>query len=331
MSKSVLVTDYAWPSLDPERAILAAAGAEIVVADSGDEDELVELSSGADAILTNWKPVTARLLANATQCMTVARYGVGLDNIDVAAATELGIVVTNVPDFCVDEVSDHTLALVLALSRRIVDFAGQTRSGGWDNKGFGNMHRLRGQTLGLIGFGRIARRVAGKARPFGYRVLAYSPSLTPGNHDGVTAASFEKVLRSSDVVSLHAPATPSTRNMIGESELAMMRPGSLLVNTARGALVDEDALRRALMEGRLGGAGLDVMDEEPPPPDHPLRSTPGVVMTPHASFYSVESVRELQETAADNVAAVLGGRLPRTVVNPDVLTSPHLRTHLDPG
>jgi D-3-phosphoglycerate dehydrogenase len=331
MSKSVLVTDYAWPSLDPERAILAAAGAEIVVADSGDEDELVELSSGADAILTNWKPVTARLLANATQCMTVARYGVGLDNIDVAAATELGIVVTNVPDFCVDEVSDHTLALVLALSRRIVDFAGQTRSGGWDNKGFGNMHRLRGQTLGLIGFGRIARRVAGKARPFGYRVLAYSPSLTPGNHDGVTAATFEKVLRSSDVVSLHAPATPSTRNMIGESELAMMRPGSLLVNTARGALVDEDALRRALMEGRLGGAGLDVMDEEPPPPDHPLRSTPGVVMTPHASFYSVESVRELQETAADNVAAVLGGRLPRTVVNPDVLTSPHLRTHLDPG
>jgi D-3-phosphoglycerate dehydrogenase len=331
MSKSVLVTDYAWPSLDPERVILAAAGAEIVVADSGDEDELVELSSGADAILTNWKPVTARLLANATQCMTVARYGVGLDNIDVAAATELGIVVTNVPDFCVDEVSDHTLALVLALSRRIVDFAGQTRSGGWDNKGFGNMHRLRGQTLGLIGFGRIARRVAGKARPFGYRVLAYSPSLTPGNHDGVTAATFEKVLRSSDVVSLHAPATPSTRNMIGESELAMMRPGSLLVNTARGALVDEDALRRALMEGRLGGAGLDVMDEEPPPPDHPLRSTPGVVMTPHASFYSVESVRELQETAADNVAAVLGGRLPRTVVNPDVLTSPHLRTHLDPG
>jgi len=331
MPKSVLVTDYAWPNLDPERAILAGAGAEIVVAETGDEGELAELSSHADAILTNWKPVTARLLANATRCLTVARYGVGLDNIDVAAATELGIVVTNVPDFCADEVSDHALALVLALSRRIVDFAGQTRSGEWDNKGFGDMHRLRGQTLGLIGFGRIARRVAAKARPFGYRVLAYSPSLTPGNHDGVTAATFEQVLRSSDVVSLHAPATPATRNMIGESELAMMRPGSLLVNTARGALVDEDALSRALMEGRLGGAGLDVMDEEPPPPDHPLRTTPGVVMTPHASFYSVESVRELQETAADNVAAVLGGRLPGTVVNPDVLTSPHLRTHLDPA
>ena len=330
MSKSVLVTDYAWPSLDPERAILDAAGAELVVAETGDEDELADLASDADAILTNWKPVTARVLANATRCLTVARYGVGLDNIDVAAATELGVVVTNVPDFCVDEVSDHALALVLTLSRRIVDFAGQTRSGGWDNKGFGDMHRLRGQTLGLIGFGRIARRVAGKARPFGYRVLAYSPSLTPGTHDGVTAASFEQVLRSSDVVSLHAPATPSTRNMIGETELAMMRPGSLLVNTARGALVDEDALRSALMDGQLGGAGLDVMDEEPPPPDHPLRSTPGVVMTPHASFYSVESVQELQETAAGNVVAVLSGRLPGTVVNPDVLTSPHLRTQLDP-
>jgi D-3-phosphoglycerate dehydrogenase len=321
----VLVTDYAWPSLEPERRILGELDATLVVAETGDEDELVELAQGADAILTNWRPVTARVLAHAPHCLTVARYGVGLDNIDVAAATKLGIVVSNVPEFCIDEVSDHALALLLALSRKIVDFAGQTRAGGWDNKEFGDMHRLRGQTLGLIGFGRIARRVAAKAQAFGLVVLAYSPSLEPGEHDGVSAASFEQVLRSSDIVSLHAPSTPSTRHMIGSAEFAMMRPGAFLVNTARGALVDEEALRDALEDGSLGGAGLDVMDEEPPAHDHPLRSTPGVVITPHASFYSAEAVNELQETAAANVAASLGGRMPLTVVNPEVLTSPVIR------
>ena len=325
MTRSVLVTDFAWPSLEPERRILAEIDAEIVVAETGDEDELVELVGEVDAILTNWKPVTARVLRGAPRCLTVARYGVGLDNIDVAAATELGIVVCNVPGFCIDEVSDHALALVLALSRHIVGFAGQTSAGGWDNKGFGEMHRLRGQTLGLVGFGRIARRVAAKAQAFGFDVLAYSPSLTPGEHDGVTAASFEGVLASSNVVSLHAPSTPSTRHMIGPAQLAMMRPGAFLVNTARGALVDEEALRSALVEGILGGAGLDVMDEEPPPPDHPLRNTPGVVMTPHASFYSVEALDELQQTAAANVVAVLGGHFSPTVVNPEVLASSVLR------
>lgn len=330
MPRSVLVTDYAWPSLDPERRILAGMGVEIVAAETGEEDELVELAPRADALLTNWKPVTARVLAHAPRCLTVARYGVGLDNIDVAAATELGIVVTNVPEFCVDEVSDHALALVLALNRRIVDFVGQTRHGGWDNQAAGAMHRLRGQTLGLIGFGRIARRVAAKAQAFGLVVLAYSPSLAPGEHDGVTATSFERVLGSSDVVSLHAPLTDSTRHMIGRAQLDLMRPGAFLVNTARGALVDQVALLDAVVSGRLGGAGLDVMDEEPPAADHPLRHAPGVVITPHAAFYSIESINDLQETAAGNVAAVLDGRLPATVVNSDVLASPALRATVGP-
>jgi D-3-phosphoglycerate dehydrogenase len=321
------VTDFAWPSLEPERRILAEIGVEVVVAESGDEDELVELAGEVDAILTNWKPVTERVLRSAPRCLTVARYGVGLDNIDVTAATELGIVVSNVPDFCVDEVSDHALALVLALSRHIVDFAHQTSTGGWDHKAFGEMRRLRGQTLGLIGFGRISRRVAAKAQAFGFDVLAYSPSLTPGEHDGVRAASFEEVLGSS-AVSLHAPLTPTTRHLIGADQLAMMRPGAFLVNTARGALVDEEALRSALIEGRLGGAGLDVMDEEPPPPNHPLRTTPGVLITPHASFYSVEALDELQRTAAANVVAVLSGHLPPTVINPAVLASAALRAPL---
>jgi D-3-phosphoglycerate dehydrogenase / 2-oxoglutarate reductase len=323
----VLVTDYAWPSLDVERRILAEVGVGIVAAETGDEDELTELAAGVEAILTNWKPVSARVLRNAPQCVTVARYGVGLDNIDVATATELGILVSNVPDYCVDEVSDHALALVLALNRRIVDLATQTRSGGWDNQGAGAMHRLRGQVLGLVGFGRIARAVAARAQPFGLTVLAYTPNLSAGQPGGVrAAASLEDLLRSSDVVSLHTPLTDATRHMIGASQLAMMRPGALLVNTARGALIDEDALIEALRGGGLGGAGLDVMDEEPPALDHPLRRTPGVVMTPHAGFYSIESINELQTKAAGNVVTVLGRGVPATVVNPEVLASPALRS-----
>ncbi len=216
MTRSVLVTDYAWPSLEVERGILEGAGCELVAAQSGEEDELIALAGPADAILTNWKPVTARVLAQAHRCVTVARYGVGVDNIDVAAATELGMIVSNVPDYCVDEVSDHAMALVLALARRVVEFAGQTRAGGWDNQEFGEMHRLRGRTMGLVGFGRIARLVADKARAFGLVVVAWSPSLTAAGNPGVeVAASLDELLGRADIVSLHAPLTPASRHMIG--------------------------------------------------------------------------------------------------------------------
>ncbi len=326
MPTTVLVTDYAWPSLDVERRILAGVGAEVVVATTGDERELVSLAPEADAILTNWKLVTARVLDAARRCRTVARYGVGVDNIDVPRATELGIVVSNVPDYCVDEVSDHALALMLALARRIVDFAAQTRAGSWDNQAFGPLHRLRGLTLGLIGFGRIARLVAPKARAFGLRVLAYAPSLSPGAHDGVEAiGSLDELLAQSDLVSLHAPLTAATHHLLGANELARMRPGALLINTARGGLLDLEAVRAALSAGHLGGVGLDVLDEEPPRTDDPIRRTPGVVLTPHAAFYSVESVVELQEKASANVLSALTGTAPETIVNPDVLVSPSLR------
>lgn len=326
MGRCALVTDYAWPSLDPERRILAEAGLELVVAETGTEEELVALAPGAEAILTNWKRVPARVLEEARRCVTVARYGVGIDNIDVAAATELGIVVTNVPDYCVDEVAEHALALLLALGRRIVGFAEQTRSGGWDNQTAGVLRRQRGRTLGLVGFGRIARAVASRAQGLGYVVLAWSPRLTPGEHDGVEAVgSLGELLERSDAVSLHAPLTEDTRRMIGAAELARMRPGSFLINTARGALVDEQALADALDARVLGGAGLDVMGEEPPPPDHPLRRAPGVVMTPHAAFFSVESIEDLQSKTARNVAAVLSGQAVPTIVNPGVLERANLR------
>jgi D-3-phosphoglycerate dehydrogenase len=314
---TVLITDYAWPSLDIERDVLAAAGASLRVAQSGDERELVELAADADAILTCFRPVTAAVLDAAPRCLTVARYGVGLDNIDVAHADRLGMVVTNVPDYCVDEVSDHAAALILALARNVVPFARDVADGRWDNTAHGPMHRLRGRTLGLVGYGAIARSLATKMRAFGMDVLAYTPSLTT-NQDLDVAASLDELLTRADVVSLHVPLGPTTKGLIDARELDLMKPGSYLVNTARGAVVDSDALSAALRSGHLAGAALDVLPTEPPASDDPLLHAPNLILTPHAAFDSVEAVQELQRKAATNVLDILQGRRPAYVINPAV-------------
>ena len=324
----VLVTDYAWPSLEIERELLAAVGGELVVAETGDEEELVALAPAVDAVLTNWRRVPPAALEAAPGCLVVSRYGVGVDNIPVDLATELGILVVNVPDFCLEEVSDHALALVLACARRIVTFARATREGRWDLAEAGRgLPRIREQTLGLVGFGNIARAVVPKARGFGLRVMAYTPRLADGaREDGVELTSdLGRLLAESDYVSLHAPATGETRGLIGEEELRLMKPTAYLVNTSRGALVDEHALRLALTEGWIAGAALDVLGEEPPSAEHPLLRLDNVIVTPHAAFYSDAAIAELQTKAARNVALVLRGELPEAVVNPAVLERPTLR------
>ena len=326
MTRRVLVTDYAWPDLERERVALAPFGVELVEATTGDEDELVELARDVVAILTCWKPVTRAVLEAAPDCLTVARYGVGLDNIDVVAAGELGMIVSNVPDFCIDEVADHTMALILAHHRHVIAFAAQTSSGGWDNDATGPMHRLRGQTLGLVGFGRLGQATAARAVGFGLEVIAWSRSLGDGARGSVRGvASLDELLATSDIVSLHVPHTPSTDRLIDADALAQMKPGAYLVNTSRGRLIDVDALAHAVRSGQLAGAGLDVMPDEPPPADHPLRGLPGITMTPHAAFDSVESRIDLQNKAAANVAAILDGVVPATIVNPEVLDNPRLR------
>jgi D-3-phosphoglycerate dehydrogenase / 2-oxoglutarate reductase len=329
MSARVLVTDYAWPSLDIERAILAEVGAELVVAETGEPAELVALAAGVDAILTNWKRVPAEALDAAEQCLVVARYGVGVDNIPIAHATELGLLVVNVPDFCVEEVSDHTLALLLASARRIVTFARSTRAGEWNLLGLGRgLPRLRGQRLGIVGFGNIARTLIPKAQGLGLEVTVYTPRLSPG-HDaetGVeTTGDLGELLATSDYVTLHAPATPATAGLIGEAELRAMKPTAYLINTSRGALVDESALERALDEGWIAGAALDVLAQEPARPGHPLLAHDKAIVTPHAGFYSEPAIAELATKAARNVATVLRGEVPATLVNPDVLTHPAYR------
>jgi len=327
----VLVTDYAWPSLEIERRRLAEVGAELVVAERGEEAELIGLAAEADAILVNWKPIPAAALEAAGRCQVISRYGVGVDNIPVELATRLGIVVTNVPGFCEEEVADHAMALILACGRRIVSFAAETRAGAWGHAGAPGLPRLSEQVLGLVGFGRSARRVAARARGFGMTVIAYTPRLDPaalGELAGAVevAASLEELLAGSDYVSLHAPSTADTRHLIGAEHLRAMKPDAHLINVSRGALVDQAALLRALRERWIAGAALDVLEREPPAAaDRELLELPNLVVTPHVAFYSDTAIRELQESAAGNVARVLGGEVPEDVVNPQVLNSGGLR------
>jgi D-3-phosphoglycerate dehydrogenase len=328
MSYRVLVTDYMWPSLDLEQAILGELGAELVVARDGSEEEIVALAEGVDAILTNWKRVPPAALEAAPGCVVVSRYGVGVDNIPVDRATELGILVVNVPDFCLDEVSDHAMALLLASARRIVSFARETRAGTWDLLGLGRgLPRLRGQQLGLVGFGNIARALVPKAQAFGLEVVAYTPRLERGSDpSGVrTTDDLAELLASSDYVSLHAPATEQTRGLIGEAELRAMKRTAYLINTSRGALVDEDALRRALDAGWIAGAALDVLVHEPPSADEALVRLDSVIATPHAGFYSETAIAELASKAARNVATALRGEVPATILNPAVLDQANCR------
>ncbi len=325
--KTVLITDYAWPSLDPEREILSRAGAEILLAEKGTEEELVRLAPSADAILCNWKVVSAPVLRAASRCTTVGRYGIGLDNIDVATATSLGIVVTNVPAYCVDDVADHAMALLLACNRKMVWFDRDIKAGRYDLKAQSPLRRLRGRTLGLAGLGKIGRAVAQRAFAFGLRVIALKPrgAINRSEIDGIFLVHLSELLEKSDYLSLHLPATPETIGMFNRSTFGRMKDGVVLINTARGSLVCSEDLIEALNSGKVVAAGIDVWPNEPVPTGDPLAGHPRVIATPHSAFYSDEALIELQTTAASQVAAILNGHYPENVVNEAVLNSNSLR------
>jgi D-3-phosphoglycerate dehydrogenase len=322
MSFIVAVTDYVFPSFEPERAVLGPLGVELRPGQCRSEDEIIALAQEADAVLNCYAKIPARVIENLKRCRIIARYGIGVDNVDLAAATEARILVTNVPDYCIDEVSDHALALLLSLARRIAAADAAVKAGAWDVGAHAGIRRLRGRTLGLLGFGKIARALASKAQPLGLKVIVHDPYLAPEEiaRHGAEAAGLETLLVQADAVSIHVPLSPETRNLIGERELKRMKPAAFLINTSRGGIVDEEALAAALNENRLGGAALDVLGIEPPPADHPLRRAPNVILTPHLAFYSRESVIELQTKAAEEVARALKGEPPRSPVNREVLT-----------
>lgn len=319
--KRVLVTDYVWPDLEPERAILDPLGVELVVAPDGGEETLIKLAQDADGILTCFAQVTPAVLRAAGEMKVVARYGVGVDNIAVGAATDLGIVVTYVPDYCVDEVSDHVMALLLAFNRRVVLFDRTTKQDGWGSIELNlPMTRLRGLTMGVVGLGRIGRATARKAAAFGLRVIAADPFVDQASAgDEVTMVGLETLLSESDFVTLHSPLSDSTRGMIGEAELGLMKESAFLINCARGPLVDESALIAALGAGGIAGAGLDVLESNHPPADHPLFAMDNVIVSPHVAFYSPEATRELQSRSTQSVADVLAGEMPGYVYNSEVI------------
>jgi D-3-phosphoglycerate dehydrogenase len=317
----VLLTDYAWPDLDIERAILKAGNVELVVADKKDAESLAKLAADCDAIMTNWAKVPESVIAAAPKCKIIARLGIGLDNIDVAAATRRGIVVTNVPDYCVIEVAEHALALLLSLSRKVAFYHHETKSGRYDLQAGPQLRRIEGQTLGIIGLGNIGRRLAEKAVALRMRVL--STGRTPKTHQelpaGVTWCAQDELFQHSDYISLHLPLTPETKHMIGAQQLARFKPSAYLINTSRGGLIDSAALDTALKKGQLAGAALDVQDPEPCDLSQPPYNDPRVIVTPHAAFVSAESLENLRSRTAKQVVAQLKGDVPENVVNPSVL------------
>jgi len=321
MTTKVLITDYVWPSTDPEREVLEAAGIELVIAPDSSEETLAALAVDVDAIMFCFAQVTAKVLEAATKCKIAARYGIGVDNVDIAKATELGIVVTNVPDYCMDEVTDHALGMIIALNRRLVPHTNSVVAGGWNDVVLNKpMHRTRGATLGIVGFGRIGRSLAAKAVGFGMNILAYDPMIEPGSAvDGASAVTLDEVLTKSDFISLHVPLLLSTENMISTDELAKMKPGSIIVNCARGGLIDEDALAASLASGHTAGAGLDVVEPTPPDRSSALLKQENVIITPHTAFFSQASTLELEQRTAGEVVRVLKGETPENLINPDVL------------
>jgi D-3-phosphoglycerate dehydrogenase / 2-oxoglutarate reductase len=320
MAGTVLLTDRPFGDDEMEKTALAELGFELARAPDTDPETLATMAEHAEAILVCYAKVGAAVIEAAQRggCRIIARYGIGFDNVDVDAATRAGIVVTYVPDYCLDEVADHTLALLLGAARAIVPAALGVREGEWKVPSTG-VHRVRGRRLALLGVGRIGVKVAERAAAFGLEVVAFDPYVSDPPEGITMAESLEAAVADADFVSLHAPLTQETHHLIDERALAAMRRGAVLINTSRGGLVDVDAAARALDDGQLGYLAVDVVEQEPLAASHPLRRHPRALVTPHMGFYSAEAQQELQRRTVGEVVAVLSGNSPHSPVNPEVL------------
>jgi D-3-phosphoglycerate dehydrogenase / 2-oxoglutarate reductase len=308
----IAVTDSVFPSLEPAMAALKRLDPEIRIAKSTSEADILAVARDADGVLVTYAKLPGELLRQLQRCKVIGRFGLGVDNIDIKAAAALNIVVTYVPDYCLQEVSDHAMALVLALARKVAFSNAVVQQGRWDMPAVVPIRRLEGQVLGLVGLGNIPRRVAPKASAFGFKVIAHDPyvSAAIAQELGVELVSFERLLEISDFISVHAPLTPQTRGLFNADAFGRMKKGAIIVNTARGPLLDETSLVAALDAGHLGGAGLDVVATEPLSKESPLLGRSNVILTPHTAFYSVEALEELQTKCATDVAHVLSGERP---------------------
>ena len=311
----VVLTDYVWESLDVERKTLEGL-AELVPLQTKKPEEFLAQAEDCDALLNTYAgPITAEVMARMPKCRIIARYGIGVDTIDLDAATQAGIIVTNNPTYCIEEVAEHTMALVLACARRVAVYDRLVRGGRWELPPGKPLFRLSGRTLGLVGFGNIARQVAVRAAAFGMRILFADPVVEEGAEFPGKKMELHGLLQASDFVSLHPPLTAQTRKMINDEALSHMKPSAFLVNCSRGPIVDTDALVRALDAKKIAGCALDTTDPEPLPDPHPLRGRENVIVTPHVAWYSEQALVGLQAGAPGEVRRVLTGEWPVNVVN----------------
>src|SRR5579864_8571745 len=316
----VAVTDSVFPNLDPAKAVLSKIGGELRLAPEPTPEGILSVAREADAVLTTYAKVTVEMIQQMTRCRVISRFGIGVDNVDIATATGQGIVVTKVPDYCLDEVSDHAMALLLALIRKIPSANTRTQSGKWEMRAVVPIHRLRGTVLGLVAFGQIPQLMAPKAKAFGMQVVTYDPYIPDDvlKRAGVDRVEFDELVRISDYISIHTPLMPATHHLFNADVFGRMKPGAYIVNTARGPIIDEAALAQALDQKQIAGAALDVMEKEPPG-SSPLFGRDNIIVTPHTSFYSEESLVDLQTKAAEEVVRVLTGQAPKNPVNLEAL------------
>jgi phosphoglycerate dehydrogenase-like enzyme len=300
-----------------ERATLAPLNPHIVHVPDFDHPDVLDTLPIADAIMFTLHYVGAAIMDRAPKCKILSRLGVGYDNIDIPAATARGMWVSYVPDYGIDEVAAHAIALMMEGMRSVGRQSAEVKSGKWQSNSAAPVKRMCDSVFGVLGFGRIGREAGKKALGLGMRVVAYDPLVSADAiaATGCEPASFERVLQASDYVTLHTPLSENTRHLINAKTLSMMKPDAFLINTARGGLVDETALLDALNHGIIRGAGLDVFNTEPAPPDHPLVAHPRVVVTPHAAFYSEEAMRDLHVRGSEEVVRVLTGGTPRCPLN----------------
>lgn len=324
---AVYITEYDYPSVDIEQEAFRAAHIPLIPTQSNTEEEIIKNCKDAAGLIVQYAKITEKIIASLPKLKVISRYGVGVDNIDLEAATKHHICVTNVPDYSIDEVSTQAIALMLDCWRRMTFLHNSIHQGHWDYALAQPIWRLRGHKLGLVGFGKIAREVAVKAQAFGLTILAYDPYVRPEamRAMGVFYQPFHQLLREADIISLHTPLTEETYHCISNDELSLMKSSAILINTARGSLINEPALQKALRENKIAGAGLDVLEKEPIEKDNLLLTMDNVVLTPHVSWYSEEANKEMKTKTAMGVIEVFKGRIPTYLVNKDVLPYLSLR------
>ncbi len=322
----VVTTDQDRFPIGVERDILAQVGCTLIPATCKTEDETIAACRDAHAILTATARFSRRVIQELKEVLVICRYGIGVDTVDVPAATEQGIIVANVPDFCFDQVSDTAMSLILSVPRKVTYLNNLIRGGVYDRDLARPIHNFRGATLGLVAFGNIPRNMVWKAVPFGFRIIASDPYVKPEDvrQYPVSLVDFDTLLRESDIISVHAPLTDETRHMFDEAAFRKMKPSAFFLNLARGPIHDQRALYRALKEGWIAGAGLDVLEKEPPEPDDPILALDNVVFTPHYASYTEEAYQELRVKTAENAAAVLRGEFPKYLYNPEVKANARL-------